>query len=66
MKEKTPPDGGEEDNPPGPPKSGGGDNNYNCTDYKANVTNENIGSEELISTEVDQSVVYNNKQYNIH
>ena len=53
-----PPEGGEGDNPPGPPPSGGGDNNYNYTDYKANVTNENVGSEELIATESDQSVVY--------
>ena len=53
-----PPSGGEGDNPPGPPPSGGGDNNYNYTDYKANVTNENVGSDELIATEVDQSVVY--------
>ena len=53
-----PPEGGEGDNPPGPPPSGGGDNNYNYTDYKANVTDENVGSEELIATEFDQSVVY--------
>ena len=54
-----PPEGGEGgENPPGPPPSGGGDNSYNYTDYKANVTNENVGSEELIATEADQSVVY--------
>ena len=53
-----PPSGGEGDNPPGPPPSGGGDNSYNYTDYKANVTDENVGSDELTATESDQSVVY--------
>jgi hypothetical protein len=53
-----PPEGGEGDNPPGPPPSGGGDNSYNYTDYKANVTDENVGSDELTATESDQSVVY--------
>ena len=53
---ENPPEGGE--NPPGPPPSGGGDNSYNYTDYKANVTDENVGSDELTATESDQSVVY--------
>ena len=53
-----PPPGGDGDNPPGPPPSGGGDNSYNYTDYKANVTDEDIGSDELTATESDQSVVY--------
>ena len=53
-----PSSGGEGDNPPGPPPSGGGDNSYNYTDYKANVTDENVGSDELTATESDQSVVY--------
>ena len=53
---ENPPEGSE--NPPGPPPSGGGDNSYNYTDYKANVTDENVGSDELTATESDQSVVY--------
>lgn len=53
-----PPSGGEGDNPPSPPSGGGDSNTHNYTGYKANVTDENVGSEELIATEIDQSVVY--------
>ena len=48
----------EPDDPPGPPPSGGGDTSYDYTDYKANVTDQNLDKDEYISTTSDQSVAY--------